>query len=133
MTQLHAPRIEPDEQMQRLHDIMLAMVPFWVAELRLRNLSPENLACIASRAGKQFGHLGDQILFTSRASGQKLSLGAHALNALAEGIAAAELIEPGSAARTISLYGEANAVAQRALIISADADRVEAAHPQEAS
>lgn len=91
--------------MQQLHDIMLAMVPFWVAELRLRNLSAENLACIASRAGKQFGHLGDQLLFTSRMSGQKLSPGAQALNALAEGFAAAELLESGSAARIISQIG----------------------------
>lgn len=30
----------------------------------------------------------------------------------------------------LRLYGDANAVAQRALIISGDADRVEAAHPQ---
>jgi hypothetical protein len=30
----------------------------------------------------------------------------------------------------LGLYGEANAAAQHALIISADADRVEAAHPQ---
>lgn len=31
----------------------------------------------------------------------------------------------------LGLYGEANAVAQRALIISAHTDRVEAAHPQD--
>ena len=107
MTQTRAarPQITPDEQMQHLRDAMLAMVPFWVAELRLRNLSPTNLACIAARAGKGFSHLGDQVLFVSRLSGRTLSPGAQALNALAEGLAAAELLEPGTAARILNQIG----------------------------
>lgn len=91
----------PDHSMAVLRDALICIVPFHMAELAARRLPPRNLTAIASRAGKTFSHLGDALMFSSKDSGRTLSSEAHAINALAEGIAAAELLQPGAGAQIL--------------------------------
>lgn len=90
-----------DHSMAVLKDALLCIVPFHMAELSARRLTRQNLMAIASRAGKTFSHLGDALMFASKDSGRTLSSEAQAINALAEGIAAAELLQPGQGARIL--------------------------------
>lgn len=98
----------PDHSMAVLRDALESIVPFHMAELHLRQLTPQNLAAIASRAGKAFGHLGDELMFSSKNSGRTLSREAQAINALAEGIAAVELLQPGEGARILDQIAPAS-------------------------
>ncbi|MFB4265371.1 hypothetical protein [Nonomuraea sp. GTA35] len=91
----------PDHSMGVLRDALTCIVPFHMAELHARRLTPQNLEAIASRAGKTFSHLGDALMFASKDSGRTLSSEAQAINALAEGIAAAELLQPGEGSRIL--------------------------------
>lgn len=91
----------PDYSMAVLKDALVCIVPFHMAELHARGLTPQNLAAIASRAGKTFSHLGDALMFSSKDSARTFSSEAQAINALAEGIAAAELLQPGEGARIL--------------------------------
>lgn len=100
----------PDHSMALLRDALESIVPFHMAELLARRLTPQNLTAIASRAGKTFGHLGDQLMFTSKDSGRTLSGEAQAINALAEGIAAVELLQPGEGARLLDTISPASEV-----------------------
>jgi hypothetical protein len=96
--------------MAALRDALECIVPFHVAELHARRLTPQNLTAIASRAGKTIGHLGDTLMFSSKNSGRTLSPEAQAINALAEGIAAAELLQPGGGARILDAISPATEV-----------------------
>jgi len=93
-----------------LKDALVCIVPFHMAELHARGLTPQNLAAIASRAGKTFSHLGDALMFPSKDSGRTLSSEARAINALAEGIAAAELLKPGEGVRILDRIAPATEV-----------------------
>jgi hypothetical protein len=90
-----------------LRDALECIVPFHMAELHARQLTPQNLTAIASQAGKTIGHLGDELMFASKDSSRKLSREAQAINALAEGVAAAELLQPGEGARILDAISPA--------------------------
>lgn len=90
-----------DHDMAILRAALESVVPFHMAKLGGRRFTPGNLMAIASRAGKEFSHLGDALMFPSKDSGRTLSAEAHAINALAEAIAAAELLQPGEGARIL--------------------------------
>ncbi len=79
-----------------LVDALNMMVPFAMAEMR--HLTPGQLAARASRAAVAVGTHGDSLQFYSeaRASGQRLKGAALGVAGLADGIAAAELLHPGS-------------------------------------
>ncbi|MEU1736493.1 hypothetical protein [Streptosporangium sp. NPDC020145] len=82
----------------RIH--LEALLPLAVAELRQHDHTPEQLAAMAARCGKEAGHLGDAVQWPGRHSGE-------ALAALLTGIAAAELVTPGTAAAMLARLGSA--------------------------
>jgi hypothetical protein len=76
----------------RIH--LEALLPLATAELRRRGQTPEQLTAMAARCGKEVSHLGDAVQWPTRHSGR-------ALAALLDGLAAAELLAPGTAGQML--------------------------------
>ena len=85
-------RDEPAD-MAPLADALEMMLPFAMAESR--GCTPAQLETRASRAATALGTYGDSLQYGGRETRQKLSPAALAVGALAEGVAAAELLSPG--------------------------------------
>ncbi|RBQ21549.1 hypothetical protein DP939_02235 [Spongiactinospora rosea] len=73
-----------------------ALLPLAVADLRRHGHTRDELTAMAARCGKEFSHLGDAAQWPARSSGE-------ALGALLTGLAAAELVNPGTGHQMIAL------------------------------
>jgi hypothetical protein len=78
---------------------MESLIPLHMAEMR--HCTPAQLQARAARASAGLGTYGAAMMWGGRPTGLKLSAEAHGINAMAEGLAAAELLNPGSAAEVL--------------------------------